>query len=361
MSLIPPLRILAEGNCKYAFGFGVDVGVVGVSFRLRERLDDDISDSFCSSDVPTPGKLVDVDPAALVLVFIMSARKVFGAFCSSSLLLFPLGLKTETGIESLLLPGLGGLGDRGDFEPGDPLRPRGVALTQADRMEGIFAKESPSSHAKIHKAGSVPSCVPCEELLGDAGGLPTLLVPRRRSPEKALRRYLTRSSPSLLLAVNFLKLATMRFITLSLERAVVQKSMLELSTVQPCDRDSDFHTIFSVRLSTLVSELIMDQPSPGPMGRYRWAMSTAPGCTLEMSRAPGSKVAAAATQSACVTTRKLRVFSVPLWTYAKNASLNRCLPSGRVSPQHGLVPTHIGAILVTPLALQSSTTEAKSR
>lgn len=312
MSLIPPRRIPAEGSCKYAFGFGADVGVVGVSFRLREGLDDDISDSFCSSDEPTTGKFVDDDPA-LVLLFIMSARKVFGGFCSSSLLLFPLGLKTETGIESLLLPGLGGVGDRGDFEPGErALRPRGAALTQADRMEGIFAKESPSSHAKIHKAGSVPSCVPCEELLGDAGGLPTLLVPRRRSPEKALRRYLTRSSPSLLLAVNFLKLATMRFITLSLERAVVQKSMLELSTVQPCDRDSDFHTIFSVRLSTLVSELIMDQPSPGPMGRYRWAMRTAPGCTLEMSRAPGSKVAAAATQSACVTTRKLRVFSVPL-------------------------------------------------
>jgi hypothetical protein len=35
--------------------------------------------------------------------------------------------------------------------------------------------------------------------------------------------------------------------------------------------------------------------APGPMGRIRCAMRTAPGCTLEMSRAPGSKVAAAAT------------------------------------------------------------------
>lgn len=155
---------------------------------------------------------------------------------------------------------------------------------------------------------------PCEELdIGDEGGLPKL-VPRLRSPEKAFRRYLTRSSPSLLRAVNFLKLATIRFMTPSLERCVVQKSILELSTFQPWARDKDFSTIFSVRFSSLRSELIIDQPSPGPMGRIRCAMRTAPGCTLEMSRAPGSKVAAAATQSACVTTRKLRVFSVPLWT-----------------------------------------------
>ena len=43
-----------------------------------------------------------------------------------------------------------------------------------------------------------------------------------------------------------LKLATMRFITLSLERAVVQKSMLELSTVQPATKPT-WHVWYIVK------------------------------------------------------------------------------------------------------------------
>ena len=52
--------------------------------------------------------------------------------------------------------------------------------------------------------------------------------------------------------------------------------------------------------------------APGPMGRIRCAMRTAPGCTLEMSRAPGSKVAAAAT-SWTKWIRRMAVWETGTW------------------------------------------------
>lgn len=151
MSFTPPLRRPAEGNCKYALGKAFGFGVTG---GVNLLLDDEISESARSSIGAMPAPMVvDVDPGLPLLI--IRARSVFG---SSSPLPFPRAF----GMLSLLARP-GGLGVRGDLEPtGECVRrprgeDRGEAFNQAPEVRdvGIRAKQSPSSHAKTHKAGSM--------------------------------------------------------------------------------------------------------------------------------------------------------------------------------------------------------------